>query len=178
MRGFCLGLSLALLGTMATSVEAQAVKIGWIDSNAVLSQYEKAQQARTDMEASLTSYQSEIEQLNQQFQDAMAQYQQQAGTMTPEARQNREEALQSQQRTLQQRVAELEQQAQQRQAEVFQPVMAEIGEVIEEIRVEGNYAMILDAASQAILSADPALDLTQLVLQRLQEAGADPDGGR
>ena len=177
MRGFWLGTMLSLMALAAPSVQAQTVKIGWIDSNSVLNQYDKAQQARTAMEESLSSYQAEIEQLNQQFQAAMAEYQQQAATMTPEARQNRQEALEAQQRTLQQRVDELEQQAQLRQTEVFQPVMAEIGEVIEQIRVEGNYAVIFDTASQAILSADPALNLTDEVLRRLQEAGADRDGG-
>ena len=178
MRGFRFGLTLLLAAASASAVHAQTARVGWIDSNAVLSQYDKAQEARTRMEESLTSYQSEIEQMNSDFQAQMASFQQQQATMTPEARQNRQEQLQSQQRTLQQRVAELEQQASQRQAEVFQPVMTEINEVIEQIRVEGDYAMILDVSSQAILAADPALDLTQEVLRRLQEAGAESDGNR
>ncbi|MGI9626853.1 MAG: OmpH family outer membrane protein [Longimicrobiales bacterium] len=176
MRGFWLALTLTVF--TASFAQAQAVKVGYIDSNSVLSQYEKAQTARTEMEASLANYQSEIEAMNQDFQTAMNEYQQQAGTLTPEVRANREEALQAQQRVLQQRVSELEQQAQQRQAEVFQPVMAEIGDVIEQIRVEGNYAFILDTASQAILSADPALNLTDMLLQRLRQTGAEPDGSR
>ena len=178
MRGTLFGLSLLIATAMAPSVQAQTVKVGWIDSNSVLSQYQKAQDARVQMEESLASYQAEIQQMNEDFQSQMAAYQQQQATMTPEARQNREEQLQSQQRVLQQRVAELEQQASQRQNEVFQPVMTEINAVIERIRVEGNYALILDASSQAILSADPALDLTQEVLRRLQEAGAESDSGR
>ena len=176
MRGFWLGFTFLFL--LATSAGAQVLKVGWIDSNSVLSQYDKAQQARAEMEQSLSSYQAEIEQMNTDLQTQVTQFEQQAGTLTPEVRQNRQEGLQSQQRVLQQRVAELEQQASQRQAEVFQPVMAEIGEVIEQIRVEGNYAVILDVASQAVIAADPALDLTQEVLRRLQEVGAERDGSR
>ena len=178
MRRPLFGLTLLAAMALAPSLHGQTVKIGWIDSNSVLSQYAGAQEARQQMEQSLASYQAEIEQMNNDFQSAMASFQQQQATMTAEARQNRQEELQSQQRVLQQRVAELEQQASTRQAEVFQPVMTEINAVIETIRVEGNYAMILDVASQAILSADPALDLTQEVLRRLQEAAPDTDGDR
>ena len=178
MRRSLCGITLLVMMALVPSVQAQTVKIGWIDSNSVLSQYAGAQEARQQMEESLSSYQTEIEQMNNDFQTAMAAFQQQQATMTAEARQNRQEQLQSQQRVLQQRVAQLEQQASQRQAEVFEPVMTEIQAVIENIRVEGNYAMILDTSSQAILAADPALDLTQEVLRRLQDAGADSDGGR
>ena len=68
--------------------------------------------------------------------------------------------------------------ARQLQDEVLQPVMDEITAVIEEIRVEGGYAFILDADSQnnIILAADESLNLTQEVLTRLEEKGAAGGG--
>ena len=48
--------------------------------------------------------------------------------------------------------------------------------IIEAIREEGAYSLILDAASGSIVSADPALDLTQEVIARLQAADADGAG--
>ena len=75
------------------------------------------------------------------------------------------------------RQQELELQLNQRQQELLQPVNDRITAVIEEIRVEGNYAIILDAASAAIVAADPALDLTQEVLTRLQAADTPGPGG-
>lgn len=44
--------------------------------------------------------------------------------------------------------------------------MQRISEVIEELRKEGGYALVLDSA--ALLAADPALDLTAAVLTRLR----------
>jgi Skp family chaperone for outer membrane proteins len=41
--------------------------------------------------------------------------------------------------------------------------------VIEQVREEGSYALIFDTASRAIIAADPALDLTEEVLRRLQQ---------
>ena len=55
--------------------------------------------------------------------------------------------------------------------------MEEIRIVLEEIRVEGGYGLILDTVSRAILVADPALELTQEVLTRLEaRSGSEGDG--
>jgi Skp family chaperone for outer membrane proteins len=65
-------------------------------------------------------------------------------------------------------VNQLQQQAEQRQQEIVQPVMERINQAIEELRVEGEYTLILDIASGAILAADQGLDLTQELIRRLQ----------
>lgn len=165
--------TLSLLG--AASVEAQATRVGYVDSNAVLAEYAPAQEARQQLENAAQDAEAELQLLGSGLQTAMAEYEQQAMSMTPEARQNRQQELAGQQQVLQQRTQELEIQFQQRQAELLQPVMDRITGVIEEIRVEGNYAIILDRASQVILAADPALELTQEVLTRLQ--AQDSGGG-
>ena len=66
---------------------------------------------------------------------------------------------------------------QQRQAELIQPIMEEVTSVIEALREEGNYSLILDAGAGSIISADPSLDLTQEVISRLESgSGANPGG--
>ncbi len=167
-------LALSLLGT--TALTAQAPRVGYVDSNAVLAEYAPAQEARTQLETAQQDATSELQLLESGLQTAIGEFQQQAMSMTPEARQGREAEISNQQQALIRRRGELEVQFQQRQAELLQPVMDRITAVIEEVRVEGNYAIILDRASQVILAADPALDLTQEVVTRLQ---ADADtGGR
>ena len=149
-----LGMALALSLLWAASVDAQAARIGYVDSNAVLAEYAPAQEARQQLESARQDAEAELQLLSNGWQAAVAEYEQQA---------------------LQQRTQELEVQFQQRQAELLQPVMDRVTAVIEELRVEGNFAMILDRASQVILAADPALELTQEVLARLQ--AQDTGGG-
>lgn len=161
---------LALLSTAAAApVAAQSAKMGWVDTNVILRELPMAQDAQKTLEASLQGYTAEMQQLISDLQTLEQEYRQQQMTMTPESRQAKEEEILTRRNSIQQRNQELDNQAQQRRAEVFQPVMEAITDAIEEIRVEGAYAMILDVASQAILSADPSLDLTQEVLTRLQE---------
>ena len=99
--------------------------------------------------------------------------------MSPEAKANREQQLQAKLDEYQQRTTQLQEVANQRRAALIQPVMDNITTTIETIREEGAYSLILDVAAGSIISADPALDLTQLVIQRLQaDVGAAPAGTR
>lgn len=170
-----LGMAFTLSLLWAASVEAQATRVGYVDSNAVLAEYAPAQAARQQLENARQDAEAELQLLGSGWQTALAEFQQQAMSMTPEARQNRQQELAAQQQALETRTQELEIQFQQRQAELLQPVMDRVTAVIEELRVEGNYSIILDRASQVILAADPALELTQDVLTRLQ--AQDTGGG-
>lgn len=169
-----LGMVAALILLSTSSAAAQAARVGYVNTTQVLEEYTPAQEARQALESARLEAESEIQLLGRGYQAAVDEYQQQAMTMTPEARQAREQELMGQQQALQNRTQELDIQFQERQAELLQPVMERVTAVIEEIRVEGSYALILDSASQAILAGDPALDLTQEVLTRLQP---DPSPG-
>lgn len=169
-----LGMVAALMLLSTSSAAAQAARVGYVNTTQVLEEYTPAQEARQALESARLEAESEIQLLGRGYQAAVDEYQQQAMTMTPEARQAREQELVAQQQALQNRTQELDIQFQERQAELLQPVMGRVTAVIEEIRVEGSYALILDSASQAILAGDPALDLTQEVLTRLQP---DPSPG-
>jgi Skp family chaperone for outer membrane proteins len=100
--------------------------------------------------------------------------QQQQLTLSPEARANREQQIQAKLQEYQTRTTELQQMADQRRAELVQPVMDRITVVIETLREEGQYSLILDVAAGSIISADSTLDLTPEVIRRLgtQESGA------
>lgn len=159
--------SAACLFCGAASLTAQSEKVGYINSDAILLEYGPAQDAQRSLEATLAGYEAEIGQLDADYRREVGEYQQQQMTMNPEARAAREQELGDRLQSLEARRQELNEQALQRQGEVFQPIMEEIRAVLEAIRVEGGYALILDTASRAILVADPALDLTEQVLARL-----------
>ena len=60
----------------------------------------------------------------------------------------------------------------QRQAELIDPIQQRVQAVIEGVRAELNLAMIFDVAMMqgAMVAADRSLDVTPLVIQRLQAA--------
>ena len=58
----------------------------------------------------------------------------------------------------------------------MQPIMDQVTEAIDQIRTEGGYSIIFDLSGQAIVSADPELNLTQQVIDRLMQN--TPPGNR
>ncbi len=164
----------------AGAVDAQTVKIGYINSAEIVQSAPGSAEAQAQFDNELQSAQEEIQRLDAELQNMQQQLQQQQLTLSPEAKANREQQLQVRAQEYQQRASQLQEQANSRRAELVQPIMDQITEVIETLREEGNYAMILDAAAGSIISADPALDLTQEVLRRLEAAAAAaaPGGGQ
>lgn len=167
-----LGIAVALTLLSTAPLEAQATRIGYINTVEVLELYQPARDAQDLIQADRDRWDLEIQQLQMQFQADVQEFQQQMGTMTPEARQIRDQELQNRNLTIQQRDQQLNDQLVARQRELFQPIMDKVSATIEEIRVEGGYGMILDAASQAILAADESLNLTQELLTRLEAKDA------
>ncbi|MDX1495145.1 MAG: OmpH family outer membrane protein [Longimicrobiales bacterium] len=167
-------MALALL-LPAGAVEAQTLKIGYINSQEILMNAPGAEEAQQQFDQEMAGYQQEISQLETELQNMETALQQQQLTLSPEAKANREQQLQAKFQEYQQRSAQLQEMANQRRAALIQPVMDEITQVIENLREEGAYSLILDAAAGSIVSADPSLDLTQEVITRLQAQTGDRD---
>ena len=170
-------LPVVVLMALASSLGAQTtLKIGYIDSQAILNQDPAAVEAQQQFEADMTRYRAEVQQMGEELQDLIDRYEQQQAMLSGEAKTNREEEIRIKQGQYQQRITELEQQAGLRQSELVEPVMERITTVIEALRAEGGYSMIFDVAAQGIISADPALDLTAEVVRRLQaDSGTQGD---
>jgi len=167
---------------LVSAAQAQSVvKLGYIDSQAILNQDPGARQAQQQFESDMTRYRAEVDQLGQELQDLIGRYEQQEAMLSEEAKANRQEEIRLKQSQYQQRIADLEQQAGVRQAELVEPVMERINAVIEDIRADGAYSIIFDVAAQGIIAADPVLDLTAEVVRRLQAGAAtvgNPGGTR
>ena len=163
------GLSLA----SAQDAAAQTQKFGFVNSGQIVAQAPGAAEARQSLEAEMQGYRTELDQLETQLDSMQTAYERQQSSLSATARQERQQALQQKFSAYQQRAAELQQTAQRREQELIAPLMQRIAGVIEEVRKEGGYAMIFDAAAgSVIVAADPALDVTEQVLAKLRAAPA------
>jgi outer membrane protein len=160
-----------LLVAGGAEAQAQALKIGYLNSQEVLNAAPGAAEAQAQFDREMQEYQTEIQQFEEELRRMEQQYQQQQLTLSPEAKANREQQIQQRMQEYQQRGSALQEQAARRRAELVQPVMDRITEVIEQLREEQSYSLILDVAAGSIVSADPALDLTQEVIRRLEAQG-------
>ncbi len=170
-------LMVALLGLFAfgpAAVEAQQeLRIAYIDSQAILQEAPGASEAQQQFDQQMESFGQEIEAMGQELDSLITAYQQQQGTLTDEARETRETEIRQREIQYQQRLDEMEQEAAQRREELVQPILSRMSAAIEEIRSEGEYSVIFDVAGQSIIAADPSLDLTMEVIQRLQQMAGE-----
>jgi outer membrane protein len=177
MKRYVVLVLLAVAGLVtfaATPATAQNTRVGFINSQRILAQAPGTGEAQRAFEADMERFRSELETLETELQTMQESFDRQQATLSQQARQQRQQEMQQRFMVYQQRRGELEETAQRRQAELVEPIMRRISEVIEDIRREGNYAMIFDASAGSVITADPTLDLTDRVLERLRRA----PGGR
>lgn len=151
---------------------AHAQKLGYINSQKIMSQAPGTSEAQKTFESEMTRYRTQMDSIEKSLESAQQDFQRQQATLSAQAKTERQQQLQQRFAEYQQRAQQMEQTAQRRQAELVQPIMKRISEVIEELRKEGSYAMIFDAAAGGLITADPAFDLTDRVLERLRAAPA------
>ena len=169
--------ALALVFALAAgTAEAQTLKIGYINSQEILEKAPGAKEAQDAFERDVQGFSAEAQQLQEELTRMQQQLAQQELTLSPEAKRNRQQQIQQKAQAAQARMTEMDQLASRRRAELVQPIMDKITEVIEAMREEGSFSLILDVAAGAIIAADPALDLTAEVLRRLQPAAPPPGG--
>jgi outer membrane protein len=161
------------------AVPVSAQKFAYLDSRRVLQEAPGAQEARTAIETEMRAFQQRLTALQDSLGKVMQDYQQRSLTLSPDARRTEEQRVMAKQRELEAQAEQLQLEANRKQTDLMQPVMDQVEKAIETIRVEGGYAIIFDAASAAMVSADTTLDLTTQVITRLKAgAGPTPSGSR
>ena len=99
----------------------------------------------------------------------VADFQKRSTSLTAAARETQGKGIQAKEAEYQRRTQELEQKAQGRQNELVQPILDKIKGAIEEVRVEGGYAMIFNAdQGSPIVAVDKSLNVTDRVLSKLK----------
>lgn len=152
----------------AGSLSAQSQDMVFINSQRLMAEAPSVQSARESMQQEMQRMEQQIVPLRDEYEQMLEDFQAQQGTMAGETRRQREQELMAKQQEIQTMAAELEEEAQGRQQELLEPALDAINDVIEGIREERGYSFVLDVAAGGVITADPALDITSEVLDRLQ----------
>lgn len=148
------------------------LRIAFINSREIMQRTPGYAVAESTYLKEVESFRVEVQKLQQQLDSAVQAFDQQSIALSPAARQTKQRELQAMQQRMEQRTNELQDRARQREQELLSPIQARVQSVIQGLRAELNYAMILDAdaAGGLIAAADPALNITARVLQRLTQS--------
>jgi len=146
-------------------------KIGYVDSQKIMANFQEAIDAQNKLEEIRSAYQAEYEGKVREYQEMAQEIESQSLLLSEE---KKKEKL----RLLQDKATEIDQykfeklnpeggEFYRKNQELFKPVLEKINAVIQKIGKVEEYDYIIDASSGALLHALPKYDLTDQVLEEL-----------
>ncbi len=172
MKRMTLMLSILFILGMISVGHAQ-LKIGYVDSQKILTQFQEAVDAQNKLEGIRNQYQAEYEGKVREYQGLAQEIESQSLLLSEE---KKKEKL----RLLQEKATEIDKykyeklnpeggEFYRKNQELFQPIIKKINEAISKLGAEEEYDIILDASSGALLHALPKYDLTSRILEELNK---------
>ena len=155
-----------------STAAGQAAKLAFISSRTILDSTPGYAAAESTFFREFQAMRDEVQKLQQQLDSAVQAFDQASIALSPAAKDVKRRELQALQDRITQRSSELDARARTRNQELLSPYQARINTIIQGIRAEGNYAMIFDADAQGngIVAADPMLNLTSKVIERVRRS--------
>jgi outer membrane protein len=150
------------------------VKIAYVNPQALFEAAPGRAAAESTLDREGQGMRADLDRLSTALNAAVADYNRAEPTLTAAQKDARQRVLQAKEDSLRQRQQMLQQQFQQRQNELMAPIMETVKKVLEDIRVEDGYSIILnnDPTTSIIVAADRNLDITERVVARLHTVAA------
>jgi outer membrane protein len=154
----------------AAQAPQAGMRLAWVNSQLILRQVPGYAQAESTLNVEVAQYRTEVERMQTQLDSMVRDYDRQQIALSPSTRQTKQQEIRDTQTRLQQRYNELQDQAANRERELVAPLEERVKGVIEGLRAERNLLFIFDvgAPGNNVVAADRTLDLTNVVIQRLQ----------
>jgi len=177
MRSILRATTFALMISGLTRVaggQAAPIKIAFVNSQALM-EAAPGRAAATDL---LTKegqgYQTQLQKMQDSINGLLAKYQKEEPTLSAASKDTKQKAIQALETEFQGKQMQFQKAFDDRTKEVMAPITDQVKKVIDDIRVEEGYSIILDNAPGAgnIVSADKNLDITDKVVSRLRATPA------
>jgi outer membrane protein len=162
------------VGGVAVGRQQASMKIAYVNTAALM----EAAPGRDSATAILTregnAFQAQLAKLQDSVNARLTKFQKDEPTMTAANKDKETKALQALEQELQTKNSQFQQQYDQRKQEVLAPITDMVKKVLDDLREEGNYSMILmnDPGQTPIVSADKNLDITDKAISRLRATKA------
>lgn len=162
------------VGSRVAQAQAAPTKVAYINSAALMEAAPGRAAAESLLAKTRAGFVAQLQKLGDSAQKMVSAYQRDEPKLTAATKETRQKAIQALEDSLQAKQAAFQQQFQIRTSEVMAPITDLVKKVLDDIRTEDGYAMILDNAPGAsiIVSADKNLDITDRVVSRLRATPA------
>ena len=156
----------------AISLLAQDVKIGYIDSIKIFAEYSETQEAERLYRLEVDQWTAQKQRMEREIVRLRDELQAQSLMLSEEKKAEKKLELDRKMAEYEQFMAETfgdDGLAAKRNKELTQPIVEKINRILEDLGKEQGYTMIFDVANANVVYADKTLDLTEMVLTKLNE---------
>jgi outer membrane protein len=164
----------SILALGAISLLAQEVKIGYIDSIKIFAEFKETQEAEQLYKKEVDAWKVQATSMEQAIVKLQEELKAQSLMLSEEKQKEKklelDQKMQEYQAFMQETFGD-DGLAARRNKELTQPIVDKIEEILERIGEEEGYSVIFDVANANIVWASKALDLTQRVLEELNQPG-------
>jgi Skp family chaperone for outer membrane proteins len=149
-------------------------KIGYLDSQEILSKYDKADEIRKEFQSKVNEWKEEVDRRQQELEKLQKslETQAQAFMLTEEAKMRKLQEIQQKKSELEKFINDIyrkDGKAEALNKELMQPLLQEIDTIVSEIAKEEELAFVLDASTGVVIYADEMYDITDKILQALNK---------
>ena len=163
-----LGLLLITVMISVSSTFAQNYKFGHINSSELLSIMPDRDSAMLELQNYSQMLQQEIEALQMEYQNKVAAYQEKEQTYSDLVRESKLKEIQEMQGRMQEFQMTAQQDYQQKEAELFQPIMDEAQNAIEKVAKANGFTYVFDlSAGGLVYFSEESVDILPLVKKEL-----------
>ncbi|MFH1252251.1 MAG: OmpH family outer membrane protein [bacterium] len=171
MKKFTLIMISVLLVMCSANLLAQNVKIGYVNSDRILAEFEEAKEAQRKLDVEAKKLEDEYRGMLGKLDSLNRDFERQKMIMSETRRKTKENEITQLQQSIQRYQVEKmgpEGEIYRKQAELVGPVLEKIKAVIEKVGKGNKYDYIFDTVAGNILYAEPVHDLTDKVLYELK----------
>jgi len=175
VRATAIALATTVLSGVAQAQDGKScTKLGYVNPQALMEAAPGRAAAESLLNKEGQTYQGQLQKLQDSLNKMLADYQKAEPTMTATVKETRQKTLQGMETELQQKNQQFQQQFDARKNEVMAPITDVVKKVLDDIREEGCYAMIImsEPGQSIIASADKNLDVTDKAVSRLRATKA------
>ncbi|HOP07410.1 MAG TPA: OmpH family outer membrane protein [candidate division Zixibacteria bacterium] len=160
-----------LMQAAAVDVQAQGVRIGFVQDEQIKMQYKAWQRAQEEWELEARAWEDEATAKQQELTDLQNDYERQKLILSDEKKREKEAAINAKMEALDAYTRQIygpNGTAEKKQQSLLQPLLEKITKAIEDVAVENDYDVIFTLQS-GLGYIKPTYDVTEMVLQKLEE---------
>ncbi len=160
-------LSIAASLFISLTAVAQSVKIGYVNSDELLSVMPEMAVANKSLEGIAKTYEEQLQKMDAEFKGKIADYQKNAKTMEAAIREVKEGELQDIEKRMNDLRTSAQEKLEAKKQELYKPILEKADKAIKDIAKEAGFTHVFDAVNSGLVFAPEGDNILPLIKSKL-----------